>query len=143
MSTIKRFEDLVIWQLAREYAKNIFDISAPSVFQNDFSLINQIRASSGSVMDNIAEGFDREGNGEFKQFLSIAKGSLGESKSQLYRALDRKYLDPITVDDLLKKNEVLSRKIHNTMEYLKECDIKGFKYKNLVKEDTEVYGDIL
>ena len=78
MATVKRFEDLIIWQLARQLAKEVFELSTPEKFRNDFDLIRQIRRSSGSVMDNIAEGFDREGNAEFKQFLSMQRDHLAK-----------------------------------------------------------------
>ena len=85
MATIKRFEDLEIWQEARKLAHEIHLICIETELRNDFRLKSQIKASSGSVMDNIAEGFERDGNTEFRQFLSISKGSAGETRSQLYR----------------------------------------------------------
>src|SRR6476660_2583916 len=92
MATISRFEDLEIWQLARTQANELWQIYTVGVFAKDFELRNQINGSSGSVMDNIAEGFERSGNKEFSNFLLISKGSNGEVRSQLYRAYDRKYL---------------------------------------------------
>src|SRR5205809_564697 len=92
MATIRRFEDLEIWQLARKLCNMIYPYTGYAGFSKDFKLINQINGSSGSVMDNIAEGFDRGGRKEFINFLGIAKGSGGEVKSQLYRAFDRKYI---------------------------------------------------
>ena len=83
MATIKRFEDLEIQQDARRLSKEIIFISKNTDLNKDFKFNAQIKDSSGSVMDNIAEGFERNGNIEFRQFLSIAKGSAGETRSQL------------------------------------------------------------
>ncbi len=92
MSKIEKFEDLEIWTRAREICKDVFEIRERSGLKNDYRLYDQINGSSGSVMDNIAEGFERNGNKEFIQFLSIAKSSCGETRSQLYRVLDRNYI---------------------------------------------------
>ena len=81
MATIRRFEDLTCWQVAREVARDVYRVSRDGDLARDFGLKNQIRRSAGSVMDNIAEGFDRGSRGEFVQFLGIAKGSAGEVKS--------------------------------------------------------------
>ena len=129
MATIKRFEDLEIWQEARKLCQDIIRIANDTELKNHFRLRDQIKASSGSVMDNIAEGFERDGNLEFRQFLSIAKGSAGEAKSQLYRVFDNNY---ITIDELQKltsEYEVLSRKIANFINYLNKKDFKGVKFK--------------
>lgn len=88
MATIHHFEDLEIWQLARSFALSIYKMSLDDVFNKEFSFKDQIKRSSGSVMDNIAEGLGRESRLEFINFLGIAKGSITETKSQLYRALD-------------------------------------------------------
>lgn len=88
MATIKQFEDLEIWQEARRLAKEVQVISIETDLKSDFKFKEQIKSSSGSVMDNIAEGFERDGNLEFRQFLSFAKGSAGETRSQLYRVFD-------------------------------------------------------
>src|SRR6188474_3666287 len=93
MSTIKRFEDIEAWKSARQLCKKIGIIIENGVFKNNFRLISQVDSSSGSIMDNIAEGFERGTRAEFIQFLGYAKGSCGEFRSQLYRALDRKYIN--------------------------------------------------
>ena len=84
---IKRFEDLEIWKEARELCKIVFDITSHGPFSTDFKFRDQMRASAGSTMDNIAEGFDRGGNKEFSQFLSVTRGSCGEVRSQSYRTI--------------------------------------------------------
>ena len=129
MSTIKRFEDLEIWQLAREISKDVYEITKKDVIKFDFSMIDQLRRSSGSIMDNIAEGFERDGNKEFNQFLSIAKGSSGETRSQLYRALDQKYIDEYEFQTLYDKLLIVSTKIKNMMTYLKKSGYTGTKFK--------------
>ena len=92
MATITKFEDLEVWQLARELSKEIYSLTFIEPIKSDFRLKDQMRGSSGSIMDNIAEGFERDGKAEFRQFLSISKGSCGEVRSQLYRALDRNHI---------------------------------------------------
>lgn len=93
MATLKRFEDLEIWRLAREICRDINEISRTSPLKHDHELRKQINRLSGSIMGNIAEGFERDGKNELKQFLAIAKGSCGETRSQLYRIFDREYID--------------------------------------------------
>ena len=129
MSTIKRFEDLEIWQLAREISKDVYKITYTESIKYDFSLIDQLRRSSGSIMDNIAEGFERDGNKEFVQFLSIAKGSSGETRSQLYRAMDQHYIDDSEYKSLYNKLINVSIKIKNMMSYLKKSGLSGDKFK--------------
>lgn len=127
--TIERFEDLEIWQEARILSKMIFQLTEKSAFRRDYKLKDQIKGSSGSTMDNIAEGFERNGKGEFIQFLSIAKGSCGETRSQSYRAFDYKYITQEELDDLVKRCTLLSRKISSLMAYLKKSKLDGSKYK--------------
>jgi four helix bundle protein len=102
MATIKCFEDIEVWQKARVLANEIHLISVNTELSKDYRLKDQVNAASGSVMDNIAEGFERSGKLEFINFLTIAKGSIGEVKSQLYRLLDRKYINNDKFEELYK-----------------------------------------
>ena len=97
---IERFEDLIAWQKAGELTKAIYKITGRGAFAKDFGLGDQIRRASVSVVSNIAEGFERGGRAEFHQFLVIAKGSCAEVRSQLYVALDVKYIDHKTFNEL-------------------------------------------
>jgi four helix bundle protein len=103
MATIRRFEDLEIWQLARMQTNDFHQLVKKTMLAKDFELRNQMDASCGSVMDCIAEGFERSGNAEFKNFLIIAKGSNGEFRSQLYRCFDRQHITQSTFDELYQK----------------------------------------
>lgn len=129
MATIKQFEDLEIWQKAREICRIVYEMKKNSNLKNDFKLYNQLNGSSGSIMDNIAEGFERNGNREFIQFLSIAKASCGETRSQLYRAFDRGYLNDDDFEDFKTKVISLSRQINGFIDYLQKSDFKGTKFK--------------
>ena len=123
------FEELKIWQNARELTKEIYAITRLPEFSKDYRFVGQITAAMGSVMDNIAEGFERDGNKEFLQFLSIAKGSCGEVRSQIYRAYDVGYIDEDTFNTLLNKAKLLSSSIYFFAQSLKKSDIQGNKYK--------------
>jgi four helix bundle protein len=129
MAKIEKFEDLEIWRMAREICQQIEFLIQNTNLKTNYSLKDQIDRSSGSIMDNIAEGFERNGNREFIQFLSIAKGSAGEVKSQSYRAFDKKL---ISQEQHLKLNgivELEKNKIGAMMNYLNNCEIKGLKFK--------------
>ena len=130
MATYKNFEDLEIWQLSRELCNDIYEIIENANLKNNYRLCNQIDGSSGSIMDNIAEGFERGGNKEFIQFLYISKASCGETRSQLYRVLDRKFISNEKFEILKEKTVVLSKKIGGFITYLENSDFKGSKYKN-------------
>lgn len=97
-----------------------------------------MNASSGSVMDCIAEGFERSGNSEFKNFLVIAKGSNGEFRSQLYRCLDRKHITSQQFEELYAKNIIIGNKLMAFISYLQKSPYKGQRYKALsAGEDIE------
>lgn len=138
MATVNSFEELEVWQLSRDLCNEIFKISEETGLVKDFSLKNQINSSSGSVMDNIAEGFERSGRTEFRQFLSISKGSCGEVRSQLYRVYDRKYIQKDKFEELRKKAEHISKKLSNLIKYLTNSEIKGVKFK--VEEEVPEYN---
>ena len=129
MATIKQFEDLEIWQLSRELCDTIYNIITTTPLVKSYKLRDQIDASSGSVMDNIAEGFERGGNKEFRQFLSIAKGSCGETRSQLYRVLDREYISQEKFEKTKQTTIILSKKISSFISYLNKSDYGGIKFK--------------
>ncbi len=138
MGKINSFEDLEVWQKARAFAKTIGELVHEERFAKDFSLKDQIGRSSGSIMDNIAEGFERGGKKEFIQFLYIAKGSCGESRSQLYRAFDKNYLNQAQFDSLKADALAVSKQLAGFINYLKQSEIKGQKYVN---EPSEIYGN--
>ena len=123
MPTISRFEDLEVWQKARIQEQSIFLLTQN--FRNDYGLINQINNATGSVMDNIAEGFERYSSKEFAQFLVIAKGSNAEVRSQLYRAFDRKYIMEDVLFERLSYSELLGKKIYAFINYLKKSTYKS------------------
>jgi four helix bundle protein len=129
MATISKFEDLEIWQLARIQVNDFDKIVSETPLAKDYELRNQMNASSGSVMDCIAEGFERSGNAEFKNMLIIAKGSNGEFRSQLYRCLDRKHITQLKFDELLAKNIIIGNKLMAFINYLQNSQFKGQRYK--------------
>ena len=128
MATVKRFEDLEIWLEARRLSKEIIIITKTTELKTDYKFKEQIKGSSGSVMDNIAEGFERDGNLEFRQFLSTAKASAGETRSQVYRLFDNDYINEEQQKLLVSDYEKLSIKIHNFITYLNKKDFKGTKF---------------
>ena len=131
MATCDSFEELQAWQKARELVNEVYAISKSQAFGRDVGLRDQIRRAAVSVMSNVAEGFERDGTGEFVQFLSMAKGSAGEVRSHLYVARDQGYISPKAFDGLSTLAIDTSRVISGLMSYLRKSGAKGTKYKAL------------
>jgi four helix bundle protein len=106
---IERFEDLIAWQKARSLTYIVYQVTQQGAFARDFGLSNQIQRSAVSIMSNLAEGFERSGLGEFHHFLSTAKSSCAEVRSQLYVALDVGYLSQVEFEQLLAQAEEVGR----------------------------------
>jgi len=131
MPTFRRFEDIEAWQKARELTKVVYQLSGGGHFAKDFGLRDQIRRASVSIMANIAEGFERDGTGEFIQFLAIAKGSAGEVLSYVYVALDQGFVRQSDLDSLADKISRISRMIAALMIYLRKSRTRGLKFKTV------------
>lgn len=138
MATIEKFEDIISWKEARELNKTIGELIDNGRFKNSYRLINQIEGSAGSIMDNIAEGFERGGNKEFFQFLYIAKASCGELRSQLYRALDRNYIEQKEFDNISTHAKKISSLIQKFIIYLENTETKGIKYRKSTGSDKKL-----
>lgn len=127
MAVITSFEDLDSWKLARELCVKVRFLTKKELFSKDFRFCGQINSAAGSIMDNIAEGFERDGNKEFINFLYIAKGSNGEVRSQSYRAYDASFIDASEHNDILKTTEIIKYKIQGLIQVLKNSGGKGYK----------------
>ena len=125
--SVKRFEDLIFWQKARELTRTMYSHTQNGEFRKDFGLKDQLQRSCVSVMSNIAEGFGRGGNNEFVQFLFIAKGSLAEVQSQLYISRDLGYITEKELDKAYGTTEEISRLINSFIKSLKGNSKKGLK----------------
>ena len=129
MNDINRFEDIQAWQKARLLTKEIYGATRIGEFAKDFGLKDQIRRASVSTMSNIAEGFDRGGDKEFHQFLSTAKGSCGEVKSDLYVALDVGYITSTNFEHLYGSADEVGRLIYGFMNYLRQSQLQDRKFR--------------
>ena len=127
--TVETFEDLKVWQEGRRLTNSVYSLTKQPSFKNDFGFINQIRRAVVSITSNIAEGYERGGSQEFSQFLSMAKGSSAEVRSQLYLALDLGYIEKEKCESLITEFKNISKMIGSFIKYLKTSDIKGPKYK--------------
>ena len=129
MPRVQRFEDLDAWKIARELARETYALSRTGAFPKDFALRDQICRSSVSIMSNIAEGFERDGDKEFVNFLSIAKGSAGETRSLLYVGRDQNYVSDSEFQRISSRLAENSRVISGLSNYLRQSDLKGIKFK--------------
>ncbi len=129
MATIKRFEDIEAWKKGRELIRVVYKASSAAPFSRDFALRYQGRRAAVSIASNIAEGFERDGRKEFLQFLSLAKGSCGELRSQLYNAADQSYISKVQFDSLMSQTLEVSRMISGLMSYLRRTSVTGMKFK--------------
>jgi len=129
LATIKKFEDVEAWKVSRELCNNIGSLIDNGSFKSNYRLIGQIEGSSGSIMDNIAEGFERGTRAEFIQFLGYSKGSCGELRSQQYRALDRKYINQQQFDNFYSLAVRISSMLQKFISYLQKTVIQGERKK--------------
>src|SRR5215469_4464653 len=129
MSKITKFEDIVAWQKARELTRKVYSHTKVGPFAKDFGLRDQVQRASVSIMGNVAEGFEREGDKEFVQFLSFSKGSCGEVKSHLYVALDQQYITQTQFANLYNEADEVGRLLAGFMGYLRQSSLRGRKFK--------------
>ncbi|GAB4055470.1 four helix bundle protein [Spirosoma litoris] len=137
MAKINRFEDLDVWQFARQLSNDIYWLTQKGTFAKDFELKNQINRASGSIMDNIAEGFGRANRAEFIVFLGYSMDSGTEVKSQLYRAFDRHHVDLECFNELYGRADRVGKMLFGLIQALKKSPVRGLKYK--VSEPEELY----
>ena len=128
MAKIERFEDITAWQKARQLTQEVYTASNQAEFARDYPLRDQIRRAALSIPSNIAEGFERDGDKEFLQFLSIAKGSCGEVRAHLYVALDQAYLTEERFRQLADLAEETSRLLARFIHYLRDSNKRGWKF---------------
>ncbi len=128
-SSAKNFEELKVYSVAREITRAVYELTRSTEFARDFNLVNQIRRASISMMANIAEGYERENNTEFVQFLYYAKGSCGELRAHLTIALDQRYIDEKKHAKVIGQCKKLSGMLKNLIGYLRNSDLTGTRHK--------------
>lgn len=132
MSTVKKFEDLKVWQKARELSQKIYPLTFSEPLKSDFRFKDQLRGSIGSIMDNIAEGFGRGSRLEFITALTISRGEADELKSQLHRGLDNNYFSQKQFQEFYGLAEEVTKMITSLINYLNKSNIKGQKFKERI-----------
>ena len=122
MASVERFEDLQAWQLARAVARKVYAAASSGPFSRDFGLKDQMCRAAVSILSNIAEGFERRSDKSFQNFLSIANGSAGELRAQLYVALDLGYLSQEQFDDIQSDVIRIGKMVVGLIQYLRKQD---------------------
>lgn len=128
---VQKFEDLAIFKMATDLCKRVYAITREGEFKYGSRFVQQIRAASGSVMDNIAEGYERDGNKEFINFLYIAKGSCGEVRSQVIRAHEVGFITDDVYNEMYNLCKNTSIGIMNFIKTLRASDLRGTKYQEV------------
>ena len=137
MATIKKFEDIEAWKIARELYKESLRWTQHPVLKHRYRFVDQVTSSIGSVMDNIAEGFERGSTKEFVQFLGYANGSNAEFRSQLYQARDAGALSDTEFERMNGQALFVAGKIRNLMKYLRATELRGVRYLQSVPDSGE------
>ncbi len=132
MPTIQKFEDLKVWQKARELSQKIYSLTFLEPIVSDFRFKDQIRGTLGSIMDNITEGFGRGSRLEFITALTISRGETDELKSQLHRGIDNKYFSSLQFDEFYTPADEVTKMITSLITYLNKSKIKGQKFKERI-----------
>ncbi len=122
MESIHHFEDLEVWKLARKINRKVYDYTSRDPLWHDFALVDQLRRSAGSIMDNISRGYERDGNKQFIDYLFLSKAACGECRSQIHRALDQNYLTQKEFDELYELLIQQSQKLQALIRYLKKSN---------------------
>ena len=135
MTTAKRFEDLEVWQRAKDLTNLIYRYSTDGSFSRDFGLRDQMRRASVSIMSNIAEGFESQNQAIFVKYLGHAKGSAGELRAQLYIARDQGYITEEDFNTMFSTAEICSRQLTRFIQYL-----ESQPNARRVREDGETYN---
>jgi len=128
MDREKGFEGFQVWRDSRAFVKEIYRITSDHSVFKDKALMSQMRRAAISIISNIAEGYERGGDKEFRQFLSLAKGSAGEVRAQLYACVDLGYIDEKSFRNLLESAKSISRQLSGLMKYMGRSNLKGSKF---------------
>jgi four helix bundle protein len=137
VASFRTFEEIDAWQKARELTRRVYDVTAKGAFARDYALRDQLRRACVSVMSNVAEGHGRGGTKEFLQFLSMALGSADEVSSQLYVALDQKYISDGEFHELTALTQETANLIGGLARYLRTTELKGHKFASSSSKNSK------